>query len=292
MALDLMSKAQIRRHLGLPAAGLPTAGYTLGVRTVTRAGQLEYYMNVLQIEEESIILGRAYDSIYLYGPVLSGQTIQATVTPTSGGGPYVTNYTVTTADQNFTNGTSQNFSAQSASLNLAIAMQATLVNTGYTAAGSLQLNPSSVGTQMPPVAQVGITGPLAPSTIPGNPPVPATFTLTVTGTATGLATAGAGSYFPYPQLVINDGNGTPANAVIAYGILPACNLLENALLGITQNLSFLDVGSTATGGAKFRPFEPKQRQQLLQLYRRQLGVYLSFYQPDPVSMISGFGIEV
>src|ERR1700722_18347797 len=81
--LSNLQKARIRYHLGLPFAGTPLSSETLGLRTVTRAGELELYMNLMQPEEESMLTGSPYAAIQLYYPLTAGQTITFAIGLTS-----------------------------------------------------------------------------------------------------------------------------------------------------------------------------------------------------------------
>src|ERR1017187_1835014 len=99
MSLDFMSKAQICRHLKVPFAATPAGNVTMGLRAVTRAGQLELYMQVLAPEEEAILLGQPYGLLQFYGPWSAGQVISVRLsdfaTPSISG---TLNYTVQTSD--------------------------------------------------------------------------------------------------------------------------------------------------------------------------------------------------
>ena len=79
MALNTFQKARVRYHFDVAFSGSPFSGVTQGLRTLTRAGNLEYYMANLSPEDEAILLGQPYASISLYAPLTLGQTFSATI---------------------------------------------------------------------------------------------------------------------------------------------------------------------------------------------------------------------
>jgi hypothetical protein len=111
-------------------------------------------------------------------------------------------------------------------------------------------------------------------------------------TSTTVPVIANGANFPSPQYQIDDGNGVPANATYAYGLLPVCDALEEQLLAAAQNLSFSNVGAAPLGQAVFRPDELGVRWSMLARYRKELGVMLSFYDPNQRSGIHLGGITV
>jgi hypothetical protein len=264
MSLNLATKASIRRHLGIPAAGTPGLGNTLGLRAVTQAGQLELYMNVLQLEEEAIVLGRPYGSFIIYDPVTVGDTI--TVIVVLGQPPNQQTVTVPYT-----------------------------IQSGDTATSIAQKLPALLTPPLAGITTQSITDPNAQVSMMSTI---GTFVLSLSvmngGSIgdTNVALVADGSVFPSPKYTVDDGNGDPTLAVIAYGLLPVCDALESQLLNASQNLSFSEVGSRSTGGALFRPDELIVRNSLLHRYRHEMGVMLGFYQPDQVSGIPGFGIQV
>ena len=264
MALDLSTKANIRRHLGLPAAGLITANTTMGLRTVTRAGQLEFYMNVLQIEEESILLGRPYGALLLNGPLATGAVLSVLI------GAALISYTVQVTDNQASD------PLMTIANNFTLAIQA-VFPTILGATASLKSNPF---IPQPPyqtiVAQISLQGLAGPFQL----------------SSTTLPVIANGASYPSPQYIINDGNGVAANSQVAYGLLPVCDALEQQLLASAQNLGFTAVGAVSTGQAVFRPDELGVRWSMLARYRRELGRMLSFYPANSASGIRSGGIEV
>jgi hypothetical protein len=215
-------------------------------------------MNSLQLEEEAIILGQPYAAYAILDPVTVGDTITTIVTPPNNGSPVTYAYQIVSGD-----------TGQSIAYKLAANIQLLLSNVFVTASNLLspaQLSfRSPIGTFLvtPVVTRSGGT----PSTI--------------------IVQAANGSSYPTPQYQITDSPVT-----MAYGLLPVCDALETQLLNAAQNMSYSDVGSTATGAATFRKDELIVRSSMLQRYRHDLGVMLSFFQPDQVSGIPSFGIEV
>lgn len=261
MALDLKAKASIRRHLGITAAGINTAGSTMGLRAVTRAGELELYMNNLQLEEEGIVMGRPYGAFGIYAPVVNGNQYVITVNGTA----YT--YTATAVDVNATD------PLASVAQNIRLMLSGVLGNM-LIACAALAVGPSpkfiSTAQQISLLSLAG------------------TFTLAVTG---GTVIA-EGADFPSPKYTVNDGNGDPTKAQVVYGLLPVCDALEEQVLNTSQNLSFSEVGSKSTGGASFRPDELRVRYNLLQKYRYDLGVFLGFYLSNSSHGGQSFGIRV
>lgn len=252
MALDLASKAAIRRHLRLPAAGIGVQGQTYGVRAVFQGvSQLEQYMIALQLEEESIIRGVPYGAFLVQTGNQVGDVLTVTINSTT----YT--YHVQPSDLIPTNvsSTSGNIAANIASL----------------------INQNPVAGVM--VAAGAIANPVVPSI--ALPTANQVSCLSVGGAVFNLSVSGPcmillqnGTSYPFPQLPGTDGAG---NTTYTYGLLPVCNALESALLGASQNLSVSSVGSTATGAINFRPDELYVRSGLLEAYRHELGVMLSYY---------------
>lgn len=265
MALSYLTKANIRRHLRLPFAGSPFSGQTQGIRAITKAGQLELYMNLLQAEEEAILLGKPYGTILLIGPYVAGQTVIVTINSTP------LTYIITPQDM------ASKIPSQVIAANVALMINnATLgptASTGLYTGSDLNL----AFAAQPTPAQV---------TIAYN----VTFTLATSGTASTIVEAN-GQVYPPPTFVIDDSN--PNAIILAHGILPICDALEQQVVNASPNLSFSDVGSTATGRATFRPDELQVRQALYKSYVYQLGVMLSYYPPPySGSGIGSFGIQV
>lgn len=258
MALSQQSKIDCRRHLCVPAAGIPQSGYTAGLRTILTVGQLEAYMNLLQAEEECVLSGYPYGQVNIFGsnPV-AGNTVTATINST----PVV--YTVQASD--VANGQPLN------SIAGGLANAISIANLGiYAASGSIT------------------SGDVAPAALPIYGQVTivnaTTFTLTASATgALGVSVPANGSTYPHPNTL--NIQGAPA----LYGYIPILNYLEERLLQLDVFASF-----SATGEVKFNPLELYRRIELYDEWRRKLGNFLSV-GPNPAGrngMGSGFGIKV
>src|ERR1700730_7086545 len=93
MALSNSQLVDIRRHLSVPFAGVPDSRFTAGVRAILRVGQLEMYVQILQLEEEAVLTGQPYAYVRVSGTPAVGQVASVTI---NGGSPI--NYTVGPAD--------------------------------------------------------------------------------------------------------------------------------------------------------------------------------------------------
>jgi hypothetical protein len=267
MSLDFMSKAQIRRHLKVPFAATPAGNVTMGLRTVTRAGQLELYMSVLAPEEEAILLGQPYGLLQFYGPWSAGQVLSVGLANFST--PAITgevNYTVQTSDVTsalpwltIATNVAQQLTNLSSNLGL-----------GIISASGVPTDPLHPPVSSPPFGQI---------TLRSNN----LFMVTVSGA--GLALIANGTSYPAPSYT-ND-------TTTYYGLLPVCNALESDLLSISPQLAFDVAGSTATGQVVFRKEALRQHVQLYKYYVKQMGVALGFYPAYGASGGSrSFGIVV
>lgn len=276
MSLDFMSKAQIRRHLKVPFAATPAGNVTMGLRTVTRAGQLEYYMQVLAPEEEAILLGQPYGLIQLYGPWTAGQTL--TVNLANFATPAITGqvvYTVQTSDVTSV----RPYLTIASNLAQDLTTLATSLGLGIISASGVPTDPMNPPVSSPPFGQITLRS------------TSGLFSVSVSGP--GLTLVANGTAYPAPSYVQDDGGGNPALAVIYYGLLPVCNALEADLLGISPQLAFDIAGSSATGQVVFRKEALRQHVQLYRYYVKQMGVSLGFYPAYGASGGSrSFGIVV
>jgi len=257
MALDLRTKASIRRHLRVPAAGIGTQGMTLGIRAIIQpVSQLEAYMHALQLEEESIILGEPYGALLVsYGNQL-GDVLTVTVNTTT------ITYTVSSTDM------SQQLPYQSIASNIALKLNTSFAPGILSASGAIA-NPLVPLSALPPVGQISM---LAKNGL--------TFSLTCSGPC--ITVLANGNNYPTPAYTVDDGGGNPSLAQIAYGLLPVCDALESQLLNESQNLSFSSAGSSALGQAVFRADALRVRSAILEKYRRDLGIMLNFYTSPTV----------
>lgn len=254
--LTLQQKASIRRHLGVPAAGRIDSNTTLGLRTVTRAGQLELYMNVLQPEEEAILLGKPYGAFIIYSPVVVGTVYSFTI------GATTVSYTVAPADA----------ASQDPLFTVASGLL-TQIQQNLPAYMAQRNTISALNNGLGMVTTSAVQFSLLPASGSG------VFTV-VGGVGSNVVVVAVGNTLPSPVFVVDDGNGNAAAATIAYGLLPICDALESAFINTSQNQSFLQVGSANLGQAAFRQDELVVRFNLLTRYRRMMGVMLSFYSPN------------
>lgn len=258
MALSAQNKVDIRRHLSVPAAGIPQSGYTSGLRTILTVGQLEAYMNLLQAEEECVLTGYPYGQVNIFGTPAVGNTVTATVNST----PCV--YTVTQADLN-----AGGLALQSIAGGLATKIN--IANLGIVAASGSITSGDVAPAALPVYGQVTIVN-------------QTTFTLTASATgALGVSVPANGATYPHPNTT--NINGAPT----LYGYIPILNYLEERLLQVDTFASF-----NATGEVKFSPIELYRRTDLYDSWRRKLGNFLSVGS-DPAGragMGSSFGIKV
>jgi hypothetical protein len=256
MSLDFLSKAQIRRHLGIPFAATPLGNVTMGIRTVTRAGQLELYMNVLAPEEEAILLGQPYGLIQLYGPWSAGDVLSVSlssfVTPSVSG---TMTYTVQTSD------TTAKYPWLTIATNMAQRLLALNSSIGLSviSASGVPTDPMNPPVSSPPFGQITLRSPVQ-------------FNVSVSGN--GLTLLADGTVYPSPVYTTTDSSG---NAVVYYGLLPICNALESDLINTSPQIAFDVAGGTATGQVVFRKEALRQHLQLYRFYTRQMGVSLGFY---------------
>jgi len=260
-SLDLQTKARIRRQLGVPFAGRADANTTMGLRTVLKAGQLEFYTNNLQMPEVSLLLGRPYGAFIIYAPTALDRVYSFTVDSTT------VTYTVQPSDM----------AARDPLLSVAT--------------GILAAIQAALPTYLADSAQIAVIGsyPQLSTAIQFEllTPTATPFALTA---VSNVVVIQSGDYPASPQFLVDDGNGDPTKQVIAYGLLPICEALEQQLLNSSSNLSLSEVGSRTLGAAVFRPDELRVRNSLLRRYRFELGVALSFFAPNPSSGIPSFGL--
>lgn len=267
--LTFQTKVDIRRHLRVPFAGYPTSGYYGGIRTVLTVGQLEMYMNNLQVEEESAVTGFPYGMVRLFGSPTVGDRITFTINGTP------VTYTVQSGDVNNPLLNAQPVSPLDAvSFNAATAINAAAL--GVEAAGGLNFKASPPVT-LPSSSQVTMNA-------GGN-----TFTVTVAVTSSTMTAQVAANGNVYPAPSINTlVNGAQATV---YGYVPICNALESQIGDIT---GFLATWLEQADVAKFRKDSTAARVQAYRWWCKQLGVALSV-GPAPAGeagMGSGFGMQV
>ncbi len=235
MSLSLQTKVDIRRHLGVPAAGYPTSGYTGGIRIVQSTGQLETYMTNLQADEESVVTGYPYGTVRIFGTPTLGNTITLTVNGT----PVA--YTVVDSD---------------------LASSAPLQTVAYSVANAV--NSANLG----PLAAGGFNyGATPEKTLPDGSQVsllnPTTFTLSASATGLSAVVVANGSVFPNPQITTSAG-------VTVYGYVPICNYLEGQVMNPDLSLRYVKADAVT-----FRADEVPARLQSYRWACQQLGNFLS-----------------
>ena len=244
--LTLGQKIDVRRHLGVPFAGLASSGMTMGIRTIFEAGQLEFYMLNLQPAEESVLTGSPYGSIRMYGTVIVGQVITVTINGT----PIV--YTTVFADVIAAD------PRQSVAINVANAINS--LGVGGVFAGGNSVLPSAPPSQLPGFVEVTLVASTA-----------TTFTVTASAT-NGFAAfvAANGSTLPQPNSTFYDQAGNTQTLV---GYIAFCNYLQANIAVVSGNLSLLSAGGK--DAAVFRPYEMRQRIELYNYWRESMGKVLS-----------------
>ncbi len=257
MALTIVQKQSIRRHLGYPVAGLYRTSVTggtlasgaVGYRYFQAYGFLEYKMNNLNVSEESSLTGQAYGGIGFVGiaPLQLGDTISAVLAGTYTGSPQTVSYSAAANETLLS--VCQNFAGQVAA------------NTVLASAGIYAVAPYGTGpyaANVIPVPEVGIAS-------------PASFTMTLSASPGGaMARFGAIVTAPgtlLPPFSVVDPSTTPPTTI--YGYLPLLDYLEGAWISTTQNL---DVTKADVYTA--RQSELKERKMLYCQWQRQLSEFL------------------
>ena len=251
MALTLIQKSSVRRHLQYPVAGLvrlSPAGGTLasgsvGYRFTQAYGFLEYKMNNLNPDEEARVTGYAIASFILAGnqPNL-GDTLSATFS----GGNIASSQTVTTTAVAPTANVDNRLTLLAAFAN------AVSANTVLQAAGIVAVAPYGTGAfsqNAVPVPEIAFTSPVA-------------FTISASGT--GQAS---------PQITANGALLPPSASVdgvnTLYGYLPILDALEGAYAGASQNLDTIQADVW-----KGRSNELGQRMSLYRTWQNMLSEFL------------------
>jgi hypothetical protein len=254
--LSAGTKADIRRHMGVPVAGINAGGVQLGYRYDTKVGDLEYRMINLQPYEEATITGQPIGSIQITGMPAIGDPISITMTPPSGS-PVVVSYAVTNQDllaiEN-TPGFLNNGPLYSVAQNIARAIN--LNPSPFMAAANPPVDISAAPGYGPTYAEVLLQAIADPS-----------FTIAASATGeTGAIVTNQGDSI-YPQSTFSDYPGGPT---LLAGFVPILNYLDsnvssraNAFLSFTQ----ADV-------VTFRPDEIGRRDDLYERMRQKLADYL------------------
>lgn len=252
MALTLIQKSSVRRHLGYPVAGLvrlSPAGGTLasgaaGYRFTQNFGFLEYKMNNLNPDEEARITGYAIASFILSGPQPNlGDTITAIF---SGGNIPIGNPQTVTV----TAGTPQ---AGDGRLTIIAAMAAAVsLNPVLQAAGIIAVAPYGTGAfsqNAVPVPEIAFTSAV-------------NFNIAVSGTGQ-AAPQITSNGIQLPPTTTLDGINT------IFGYLPILDGLEGAYASSSQNLD-----TSQADVWKARSNELGQRMSLYRVWQGMLSDFL------------------
>lgn len=219
MALTVIQKSAIRRHLGYPAIGLlrvSPGGGTLGAaaagyRYFEAFGTLEYRLNNLNPDEEARITGMATGSIILTGPQ---PQLGDQFTVTFGGGPLTAPVAITTTAPATNPSYDNRINVVNALAGL-VSTNTTLQANGFLAAAPYGTGPFSQNAVAIP--EVGFTNPV-------------TFTLQCSGTGSSAPQVGSvpGPLAPSVQLI--------TRGPLVNGYIPILDGLESAYGGASQNL--------------------------------------------------------
>lgn len=260
--LTLIEKAYIRDLLNVPMSGVPTGGHIAGYRYLSRVGQLEFYMNNLGIEEESIISGRPIGLIVATGTVTPGQVITVSINATPA------TYTVQPSDL-----------LQVDPLGTVLANIVNAINAlgiGFYA-GRVNYTEGQAGqplTTAPVIGQLLVTGSQT-----------CTLAITLQGNGVNLYVALQGNTYPEPSLDTKVNGAT----VTKYGYIPVCLQLRKDIISARTNLSLASAGAKGDqGGATFRPSELADRVELFRYFTTALGNAL-LAGPDPTGRGGGGG---
>ncbi len=247
--LSNLQKTDIRRHLGIPAAGYPTAGVVGGIRSVQSVGQLENMMaGNLQLQEECVLTGYPYAIVQIAGNVQIGNTVTITVNNNP------VTYTVTLADFGPSNSPLYYGPIpplQSVGFKTAAAINA--ANLGPLAAGGANYG-SSPPVTLPDHTEIALTA-------------PTTFTVTASAVGLGTVVVANGSTYPNPQIAVTNPDGTQ-NTI--YGWIQICNALEAQVVQPNLSLRY-EVADVV----KFRRDEVAARLQAYRWACQSMGNFLS-----------------
>ncbi len=279
MPLSLAEKADIRRHLRYPPAGLyrtsPSGGSlagatTVGYRYFQTFGMLEWRMNNLDANEEARMTGKAYGALAFQGPVPNvGDTLTVTFSGGTLTSPTPVVLTVTQAMLLQQNASAQQYFNANIGLLFCSALAALVAqNSTLTSAGFVAIAPFGTGpfTQTAiPVPQIEFTNPVA-------------FTLSIafTGLMSAVITSNGVILEPYIQ---------PGTVNPIYGYLPILNYLENAYGSASQDLSIKRADVFYA-----RPTELSERFSLYQTWAQRMGEFIDIpFNPHKRGNFRGTG---
>lgn len=240
-------------------AGVPRGGHTSGYRYFSLVGNLEFYMNNLAVEEESVIAGRPMALVSFFNPPIVAQQLTILI-----------------------NGTPVEYTVQSSDVATQFPQQTVLLNT-VNSINSAQLGPWAGTADSPNIGVSPLSAPefgqiaLSWDRI-FNIEVQQNTTVGVT-----LAVQQNGDHMPEPSMdVKRDGRMQRV-----HGYINVLLALRNDLLSARQNLSLLSAGAKGDqGGVTFRPTELKERAALYGYFLDLMGSAL-YSGPQPMAQPSG-----
>lgn len=258
--LTIAQMASIRRHMGVPVAGLPNSDYTMSVRTYdpeepyfAQVGLLENRMLNLAPAEEATLTGHPMASLVLSGTPLTGATIS--ITATIGATPQVIgSYTATGGDLAAVDVLYRLSQGISSAINVA--------NNAFSAS----VGPHNLGTPVVP-AQGSLI-------IIGLTSLPFTLTLSATGVGAYVADQGV---MPDPSVAFTK------PAITLYGYLPILNFLEGRTAKASEFAAFKKADVI-----EFDSDEILNRVKLYNYYRGRLSDYFGI-KLNPLGSPRGVG---
>jgi hypothetical protein len=266
--LTRQEKVYIRDLLGVPMAGVPRGGHTSGYRFFSLVGNLEFYMNNLSVEEESVIAGRPVALVSFNNiPITLGQVLTIRV-----------------------NGFDCVYAVQQSDLDNRFPQQAVLINM-VNIINQANLGPWA-GTGDSPSALAGASPLTAPEygqiaisyTKPFN--VEVSQDPTVPGLV--LSVQQNGDTMPEPSMVVA-GKVCPdtGGPLFTHGYINICLGLRNDILNSRRNLTLSSAGAKGDqGGVTFNPRQLQQLTALLNYWTDKLGGAL-YATGSPMGQPSG-----
>lgn len=265
--LTLQEKVYIRDLLKVPMAGVPRGGHTAGYRYFSLVGNLEFYMNNLAVEEESVIAGRPMALVNFNNQPVVNQVLVVRVNG------FDCVYTVLQSDVD------NQFPQQSVLLNMV--NQINLANLGPWA-----------GTGQSPSTLAGAS----PLTAPEYGQIAISWTkpfdveVSQSGTAGGIVISVAqnGDHMPEPSMVA----GVPGcqglqDSGLIHGYINICLALRNDMLNSRRSLILSSAGAKGDqGGVTFNPRQLQAQSALFNDWVAKLGSAL-YATATPMQAPSG-----
>lgn len=265
--LTRQEKVYIRDLLKVPMAGVPRGGHTSGYRFFSLVGNLEFYMNNLAVEEESVIAGRPLALVSFFNqPTVLGQSLTI-----------------------FVNANPLTYLVQQSDIDSQFPQQSVLLNM-VNLINSAQLGPWA-GTGDSPSVLAGAS----PLTAPEYGQIAIswykTFTVSVAqdpGPGLALQVEQNGDYMPEPSMIaagkICPDTGGP---LYVHGYIKVCLELRNDILNARRNLQLSSAGAKGDqGGVTFNPRQLREQTALLNYWLDKLGSAL-YATANPMGQPSG-----